>query len=42
METIKFKTRVGSDGLLKLELPASFTNQELEVLIVLQPMQAGQ
>ncbi len=36
METIKLKTYVGSDGILKLEVPVSVTNQELEVLVVVE------
>ncbi len=39
METIKLKTHVGDDGLLKLELPTGVTNRELEVLVVMQPLE---
>jgi hypothetical protein len=38
METIKLKTHIGSDGVLKLELPTKLTNRELEVLVVMQPL----
>ena len=38
METIKLKTYIGSDGLLKLELPTGISNRDLEVLVVLQPV----
>ncbi len=38
METIKLQTHVGSDGLLKLELPAGVTNRDVEVLVVVQPL----
>jgi hypothetical protein len=44
METIKVKTHVGSDGILKLELPVGFPNTELEVVVVVQsaPAQSNQ
>lgn len=44
METIKVKTHVGSDGILKLELPVGFPNSELEVVVVVQstPVQSTQ
>lgn len=34
MQTIKFDTRVGHDGILKLEVPLEVTDADLEVLIV--------
>jgi hypothetical protein len=37
MQTIKLDTRVGHDGLLKLELPLAVADTELEVLVVVQP-----
>ena len=37
MQTIKIDTHVGSDGLLKLELPLDISNTDLEVLVVVQP-----
>jgi hypothetical protein len=39
METIKLKAHVGSDGLLKLKLPTGVTNRELEVVVVMQPLE---
>lgn len=33
MHTIKLKTHIGEDGLLKLELPVGISNQDLEVLL---------
>lgn len=39
METIRLKAHVGEDGILKLEIPARVTNRELEVVIVMQPME---
>ena len=38
METIKLQTHVGSDGLLKLELAAGVTNRDVEVEVVIQPL----
>lgn len=38
METIKLKTHIGSDGLLKLELPTGVTNRDLEVMVVMQTL----
>ena len=38
METIKVKARVGGDGILKLELPVGITDTELEVVVVMQPL----
>jgi hypothetical protein len=36
METIKIKTRIGSDGILRLETPTPLKSVDTEVLIVLQ------
>jgi hypothetical protein len=36
MQTIKLDTRVGHDGILKLELPLDMTDTDLEVLVVVQ------
>ena len=38
METLKLKAHVGEDGLLKLEIPTSQRNREIEVLVVMQPI----
>ena len=38
METLKLKTHVGEDGVLKLEVPTNQRNRELEVLVVVQPL----
>jgi hypothetical protein len=42
METVKLRTHVGEDGLLKLELPVGISNRELEVLVVLHPVEQEQ
>ncbi len=36
MQTIKLDTRVGEDGILKLEVPLDISDSDLEVLIVVQ------
>ncbi len=38
METITLHSRVGADGLLKLQVPVKATNTELEVVLVVQPV----
>ncbi|MEA5621197.1 hypothetical protein VB711_25670 [Cronbergia sp. UHCC 0137] len=35
---MKITTHIGNDGILKVELPAEFANQELEIVIVFQPV----
>ncbi len=40
MESIKLKAHVGSDGLLKLEVPLGILNSDLEVLVVVQALPA--
>jgi hypothetical protein len=37
MQTIKLDTRVGKDGILKLELPLDVSDTELEVVVVVHP-----
>lgn len=37
MQTIKLDAHVGSDGVLKLELPVGFGDEDVEVLVVIQP-----
>ncbi len=39
MEAIKVKTHVGSDGILKLEVPVAVSDREVEVIVVLQPLE---
>ncbi len=38
METITLHSRVGADGLLKLQVPVKATNTELEVVLIVQPV----
>ncbi len=43
METITLHSRVGADGLLKLQVPVKMTNTDLEVVLIVQPVaSAGQ
>ncbi|MEA5577648.1 hypothetical protein [Anabaena sp. UHCC 0451] len=36
MESMKIKTHIGNDRIVKIELPAEFANEELEIVIVFQ------
>lgn len=38
METITLHSKVGADGLLKLQVPVKLTNTELEVVLIVQPV----
>jgi hypothetical protein len=38
METITLHSRVGADGLLKLQVPIKATNTDLEVVLIVQPV----
>jgi hypothetical protein len=38
METITLHSRVGTDGLLKLQVPVNLTNIDLDVVLVVQPV----
>lgn len=40
METIKVKAHIGTDGILKLEVPTRLPAQDIEVLLVMQATQA--
>ena len=37
METVKLKSHVGADGILKLEVPTSMRDSDLDVVLVIQP-----
>jgi hypothetical protein len=41
METITLHSRVGADGLLKLQVPVKMTNTELDVVLIVQPVAAA-
>lgn len=38
METIRLTTQVDENGTLKLEVPTHFANQQVEVIMVMQPV----
>lgn len=38
MQSIKLQSYVGSDGILKLEIPVDVVDTDLEVLVVVQPI----
>ena len=38
MESMKIKTHIGNDKILKVELPDEFANEELKIVIVFQPV----
>ena len=38
MESMKIKRHIGNDKILKVELPDEFANEELEIVIVFQPV----
>ena len=38
MHSIKLQTHVGHDGLLQLKLPVGMNNQDLEVIVIYQPL----
>jgi hypothetical protein len=38
METMKVKGHVGSDGILKLEVPVGGTDRDLEVVVVIESL----
>lgn len=40
MNSFKIHQHVGQDGILHLAVPVGFTEQELEVMVVYQPVQA--
>jgi len=41
MESVNLRSRVGADGILHLDIPSGFSNVELEVMVILQPLISG-
>lgn len=41
MQSITLQTHVGSDGILKLEVPVGLTDVDLEVVVTLQALEAS-
>lgn len=39
MKSIKINSSVGDDGILKLNLPLDFRNTDLEVMVIVQPVE---
>lgn len=37
MQSLTLHTRVGKDGILKIEMPIGITNTELEIILVVHP-----
>ena len=40
MENIKIRQRVGQDGILHLDIPDGLTDQDVEVMVIYQPVRA--
>jgi hypothetical protein len=38
MESIKLKSHVGDDGVLQIQIPVGFKNEDLEVMVIFQPL----
>ena len=38
MQSIKLQTHVGDDGLLQIKLPVGIKNQDLEIIVIYQPI----
>lgn len=41
MQTMTFRSHVGEDGVLRLNVPTGMTNADLEVVVVVQPLIAS-
>ncbi|MBI5838630.1 MAG: hypothetical protein HZB19_00875 [Chloroflexi bacterium] len=41
MQSLTLHTRVGKDGILKIETPIGFANADLEIILVVHPLEAG-
>jgi hypothetical protein len=40
MESIKLKSHVGDDGVLQIQIPVGFKNEDLEVMVIFQPLKS--
>ena len=38
MKSVTFRSHVGADGILSLQVPVGITNAELEVMVIVQPL----
>ncbi len=41
MESIKLRSHVGEDGLLQIQIPVGLKNEDLEVMIIFQPIKSS-
>ena len=41
MESIRVRQHVGQDGILHLDVPIGLTEQDVEVMVIYQPIQAS-
>lgn len=39
MHSIKLRSRVGSDGILHLDIPLGLNDKELEIVLIFQPLE---
>lgn len=39
MQTLTLKARTGKDGIVRLEIPTNISDQEIEIVLVMQPIQ---
>ena len=40
MESIKLKSHVGDDGVLQIQVPVGFKNEDLEVMVIFQRLKS--
>jgi hypothetical protein len=40
MKSIKLKSHVGDDGVLQIQIPVGFKNEDLEVMVIFQPLKS--
>jgi hypothetical protein len=38
MKTMKFKSHIGTDGILQIQMPVDFQNTSVDVVVVVQPL----
>ncbi len=41
MQSISFQSHVGSDGKLRLEVPLNLANRDVEVVVIVQPVESA-
>lgn len=42
MQSIQIKTHIGEDGLLQVRLPAEIQNKDVEIMIIIQPLEPSE